>query len=386
MRRTTKTTNRVPQSYQPQTQGYEYETIAVDETHLSISLSEIHQHAPGIVAALIWADQPGIKASDVHVVGEDTHPWVRRGSALDRVDEAQEIQPHELTAVASMIGAEGGSKMLQMDNVRWRITVFGSYAGLRLACRRIPTHPPKLEQLGIDEQIRRLTSRKQGLIITSGSTGSGKTTTLASLLNTINLVRYCHILTIEDPIEYIYPPGRSLVSQREIAQSSSDYTEALGVALRSDIDVVLLGECITPEQFIQCMRLAATGHLVMTTMHAKDCVTTCQRIISMTGETGQTMLAQTLLAIVSQRLVPSKEDSRRRYWVGESLFNNFVYSKLLSPGAGYDPNKIHQQLETDKRSMDQKLATLVQANKISEEAAKDEAVNLDRLDHYLSLS
>ena len=332
-------------------------------------------------------------ASDVHAK-PGAKPWVRRGGTFMAMDDMPDLTENELRAAIEDIGGyESSTTILQRDTTgdatgnpsgtvsRWRATTYGAVAGSQIAFRRIPEMPPQLELLGLPDEIRSLASKDAGLIITSGATGSGKTTTLAALVRQIAETRSEHILTIEDPIEYRYPDARSFITQREIP--SIGYRAALEIAMRSDPNVVLLGECRTREEFEGCMDLAATGHLVLTTLHARDAATTCERIATVTEDPGRAMLSQTLLAIVSQRLLPTAEDRSKRHCAAEVMLNNHACASAIALDGNIRDIRLH--LSNEGKSLDRVMAKMVLDGKILEETALSNAIDPDSLNEYLKI-
>ena len=321
------------------------------------------------------------KASDVHVRA-GMPPLIRRGKRLQPPDQADPISAEEVQGAVSLLkqasGTEDSVTVIHTDcpeqdgvptqrQTRWRATPFETIQGTHIAYRRIPDIPPDISDLGLPEEIRGFASLEDGLIIVAGATGSGKTTTLAAILRLIVETRSLHVLTIENPVEYTYPEGRALVSQREVP--TDDYAKALKLAMRSDPDVVLLGECLTKEEFEGCMDLAMTGHLVLTTMHARDSTATCERIANLTGDPGRAMLGQTLQAVIAQRLLPTAEDASKRHCAAEVLTNSVAVRNFLKPDGG-DIAQIRQHLSGKGRSLDRVLSQMVDEGAILEQTAE----------------
>ncbi len=177
-----------------------------------------------------------------------------------------------------------------------------------IALRLIPDTIPTFDELGIPASVRRLAQLNQGLVLFTGPTGSGKSTSLAAIIGAINTHRACHILTIEDPIEYVHPSNRSAVSQREVGSDTQSFERALRAALREDPDVILVGEMRDPESIAITLTLAETGHLVLSTLHTNDSAQAIDRVVDVFEPARhaqvRTQLASTLQAIVAQRLVP----------------------------------------------------------------------------------
>ena len=348
-----------------------------DQTSGETPVSPELPQADLVSAALLVADE--LRASDVHVA-EGQPPWIRHGGTFGAVPGLAAVPGEEIRNVMHGWGSGPDSSVTIMWNgQRWRLTCFETSDGLRAVFRRVPSAPPQLEMLGLPAEVSDLASLNDGLIITAGSTGSGKTTTLASLVNHINVSRSLHILTIEDPVEYLYPKGRSMISQRHVP--IEDQRIALSTALRSDPDVVFLGECRLAEHFEMCLTLAATGHLVLTTIHARDAATTCERIAAATGDSGRASLAQTLRAVISQRLIPDAHNPTRRHVAAEVMINRPVTQQWIRPGG--DISGISRMLRDEAKGMDRVLVNLVKQGKITAEAGRSEALDIAHYDDLL---
>lgn len=198
---------------------------------------------------------------------------------------------------------------------RVRVNMFRQLGHLAVVMRVIESHIPKPSDLGLPHQVENISKMRQGLVIFSGATGSGKSTSMASLLNEINAERYEHILTIEDPVEYVFTEQRCVISQRQIGIDVPDFAHAMRAALREDPDVILMGEMRDPESMEIALNAAETGHLVFTTLHAPTSSDAITRMVSsFKGEEQATIrakLAHNLRAIVTQRLLPKLEGGGR---------------------------------------------------------------------------
>jgi twitching motility protein PilT len=257
-------------------------------------------------------------ATDLHLAA-GTAPRVRIDGKLYPVPESEPLTEQYLVSVLEGIihGAdrERFEEDRQLDfaftwggQARFRANAFFQLDRPALALRLIPTEIPSPEQLGLPESTAGLVTRPHGLVLMTGPTGSGKSTTLAAMIGHINRTRPVHILTIEDPIEYIHPPEMALVNQREVGADCTSFSEALRAALREDPDVVLVGEMRDLETIQLTLTLAETGHLVFGTVHTNDAAQTVDRIIDVFPADQQdqirTQFSMTLAAVVSQRLVP----------------------------------------------------------------------------------
>lgn len=320
-----------------------------------------------------------LRASDLHAT-YDQVPWIRQGGHFAPDDSLAPISRSEIKTCTQNIGGDNSSQALWAADSRWRVTAFSNMNAQCLAFRRIASNPPPIEQLGISDEVRTFAGFRSGLIIVAGATGSGKSTTLAALINLINETRPCHIMTLEDPIEYIHEPKMALINQREVPSDAS--MQALLTAMRADPDVVLIGECRTRAQFEVAMEMAATGHLVLTTLHARDCVSTCERITAACGDQGRQMLSQTLKAVIAQRLIPSPKNPRERFCAAEIMTVKKSTQNMIKPGQG-KIESIHSELDTANKSFDKILAGMVREGKILYNTAMNEATNQEQLATWL---
>jgi twitching motility protein PilT len=195
------------------------------------------------------------------------------------------------------------------DGRRFRANLFRHERGLALALRSIWTEVPTLEELHLPDSLSDLTRHRTGLVLVAGSTGAGKSTTLSALLEQVNRTRPCHIVTLEDPIEYLYPRRRAVVHQREVGRHVSSFASGLRAALRENPDIILLGEMRDPETIRLALTAAETGHLVLSTLHSGGAVMAVERIVDVFGE-GEKLLVRAQLAgvlrqVVAQQLVPA---------------------------------------------------------------------------------
>lgn len=191
---------------------------------------------------------------------------------------------------------------------RIRINLFRQQGSISAALRLLSSHIPKLEELGLPPAVRQFSRWNKGIVLVTGETGSGKSTTLAAILNEINQSRSIHIITLEDPIEYVYTPNRSIINQREVGVDVEDYERGLYAALREDPDVILIGEMRSPETIETALAAAETGHLVFSTIHTNSAVDSIDRIVGVFPENKQPQirlqLSMTLRAVLAQQLVP----------------------------------------------------------------------------------
>ncbi|MCZ6465360.1 MAG: PilT/PilU family type 4a pilus ATPase, partial [Proteobacteria bacterium] len=204
----------------------------------------------------------------------------------------------------------------QVDGIgRFRTNVYRQQRGFDAVFRAIPADPPTLEQLGLPSALAKFTNFHQGMVLVTGPAGCGKSSTMAAMVNLINEERDEHILTVEDPIEYLHPSKRCLVNQRHAGRHTTSFARALRAALREDPDVIVIGELRDLETISLAMTAAETGHFVLATLHTNNSVRTINRMIGAFPSNEQdqvrTMLSESLRAVISQRLVAAKDGSGR---------------------------------------------------------------------------
>ena len=215
---------------------------------------------------------------------------------------------------------------------RFRVNAFKQRHGATLVMRVIKLNPPKLGDLNLPRSIAKILSLQEGLVLVTGPTGSGKSTTLAALINEINHREELHIITIEDPVEYMHSPAKCIINQREVGQDSETYSSALKSALREDPDIILMGEIRDLESMSIALRAAETGHLVFSTLHTESAAKTIDRLIDMFPVERQkqalNQLSTTLKAVISQRLLP-RSDRPGRIGAFEIMFVNSAIANLI---------------------------------------------------------
>ena len=264
------------------------------------------------------AEATRLGASDLHVK-VPSPPHVRVSGVLRPLDGFEPLTPGETDAVATRV-LSAPLKRVQFDErgavevsyytseSRFRASIFRQRGSVALIFRLI-SEAPAPDGLGIPPVVLNWSEAKQGLVIVGGPTGSGKSTTSAVVLRLINEARACHIVTIEDPIEYLHPDIQALVSQREIGVDAGSFHDALRSALRQDPDVILIGEVRDEETAMTALRAAETGHLVISTIHTSGAAESIQRFVELFGERNEhvarELLAGSLVGVVSQRLIPT---------------------------------------------------------------------------------
>ncbi|MBI2601163.1 type IV pilus twitching motility protein PilT [Candidatus Daviesbacteria bacterium] len=268
------------------------------------------------------------------------------------------------------------------DKGRFRINLYRQKGNAAAALRLIPARIPPLEELGFPDVVAKLSDLRQGFVLVTGPTGHGKSTTLASLINKINLNRAAHIVTIEDPIEYVYPMGKSLLEQREMFLDTKSWNNSLRALLREDPDVVLVGEMRDLETISSAITVAETGHLVFATLHTNSAAQSVDRVIDVFPEAQQPQirlqLASNLEAIISLRLVPTINPGRTI--ANEILFATPAVRNIIREGKTYMiDNLIQTSAELGMISLESSLANLVKTGKISTETATSFALRPDVL-------
>lgn len=269
------------------------------------------------------------------------------------------------------------------DGLRYRVNVFKQRGDCGMVMRVIAADIPPFERLNLPTRVKELAREQRGLVLVTGITGSGKSTTLASMMNVINAERACHIITIEDPIEYVFRDLRSVINQRELGFDTMSFSNALRAALRQDPDVVLVGEMRDLETIDTAMLAAETGHLVFSTLHTLDATETITRIVQMFPPHQQNairmQLATILSAVVSQRLLP-RADGRGMIPAVELMVNTPRIRDMI-----VDPVRTVEIVDAIKDgqhpygmiSFDQSLTELVQRKLVTYEMALAASTNPD---------
>ncbi len=260
---------------------------------------------------------------------------------------------------------------------RFRVNVYLQKGHLATSLRLIPNTIRTIEETGLPSVVTKLIGLKQGLVLVTGPTGHGKSTTLAAFINQINHTRDDHIITIEDPIEFIYPTGKSIISQRELNADTQSWGNALKYALREDPDVVLVGEMRDLETISATMTIAETGHLVFATLHTNSAAQTIDRIIDVFPENQQpqirTQLAAVIESIISLRLVPTINPGRTL--ASEILFGTAAVRSVIRDGKTHlIDNLIQTSGELGMSALETSLAILVKEGKITSETALEYSI------------
>ena len=268
--------------------------------------------------------------------------------------------------------------LLNEDN-RFRVNIFHQMDGLSLVLRLIPVKIPTLDELKLPKVIKSFTDIHRGLVLVTGVTGSGKSTTLAALLDKLNNETNKHIITVEDPIEFIHKDKGCLINQRAIGQDAHSFSDALRAALREDPDIILVGEMRDLETIDIALHAANTGHLVFSTIHTLDAKETVDRIVGMFGQAEQNRvrasLASVLEGIISQRLVPTLDGKRTA--AVEILKKSARIEQLIMEDRDYEiPDALFEGKEIyGTQTFDQALLDLLREGRISEKTTLEYATN-----------
>ena len=332
-------------------------------------------------------------ASDLHLTA-GAPPTIRLHGDLEPLADYppmdRELLRNMLYAILTQRQREKLEQDLELDvayslpgTARFRLNVYFQRDSIGAAFRMIPTNIRSLEDLGLPSQLAELARMPRGFVVVTGPTGSGKSTTLASMIDVVNSERACHIMTVEDPIEYLHPHKRAIVNQREVGFDTKSFAEALRHALRQDPDVILVGEMRDLESIQTAITAAETGHLVFATLHTQDAPQTIDRIIDAFPAHQQqqirVQLSTTLMGIVTQQLVQTA-DGRSRVAATEILVATPAVRNLIREAKVHQiPSIMQAGARHGMRTMDHSLATLVNAGKISMEMAEEKCHDVDEL-------
>lgn len=258
------------------------------------------------------------------------------------------------------------------DSGRFRVNAFVQNRGESIVFRTIPVTIPSLEQLNMPKIVGDLTKREKGLVLVTGPTGSGKSTTLAAMIDLINREEQCHILTVEDPIEFVHQSKSSLVNQRELGSHTHSFANALRAALREDPDIILVGEMRDLETISLALTAAETGHLVFGTLHTSSAPKTVDRIIDVfppnQQEQVRTMFSESIQAVVTQQLVKKKDGKGRvaalEIMIGTPAVRNLIRENKIAQ----IPSSIQTGRQYGMQTMDQSLIELYQKDFVAKES------------------
>ena len=335
----------------------------------------------------------GLNASDLHLTVASP-PAVRVRGNLVRLEPFSELSPDDTRQLLYRIMSSEKQKQLEIKRqldmsysipglARFRVNVYFQRESVGAAFRLIPAELKTLEELGLPESLHELAAKPRGMILVTGPTGSGKSTTLAALIDEINRTRADHILTIEDPIEFVHGHRSCIVNQREIGPDATTFADALRAALRQDPDVILLGEMRDLETISTALTAAETGHLVFATLHTQSAPGTIDRMIDVfpaeQQEQIRIQIAATLEGVVTQTLLPTA-DGKGRVPALEILLPDDAVRNLIRQGK---VEQIYSVMQTGTargmQTMEQSLAELAQRHVVTKEAALSRSSRPDQL-------
>ncbi len=332
-------------------------------------------------------------ASDLHLkVG--SYPMMRINGALTVCSEEKRLDKEDTEAMAdTLFTPEQREKFLRAQEVdlaysvpglgRFRCNVFQQRGTVGLVLRVIPTRIKNIDELGLPPVLKKIAQEERGLVLVTGTTGSGKSTTLAAMIDYINATRNCHIMTVEDPIEYLHRDHHSIVNQREVNVDTSSFSFALRSALRQDPDVILVGEMRDFETVETALLAAETGHLVFSTLHTLDATETVNRIIAVFPPHQQRQvriqLSSVLRAAISQRLLPRADGLGRVPAVEVMISTGFIRDCIIDKDR---TSQIHGAIaagtsQYGMQTFDQSIFSLYQQGFVSLEEALRWASNVD---------
>jgi len=327
------------------------------------------------------------RASDVHITA-DRNPLFRIDGSLKEtqydlsVEQKREMILSLLSDKLRKRAEEGqdiDTSYETPNRMRHRVNVFHQQQRIATAIRLLNEHIPTFEELGLPEALRLMAEEPRGLILITGPTGSGKSTSLAAMIDYINTMRQCHILTIEDPVEYVYKQKNSLIHQRNVGEDVDSFSAALRSAMREDPDVILVGEMRDFETISAAITAAETGHLVLSTLHTTGAAMTVDRIIDVFPPHSQhqirTQLAGVLKGVVTQTLLP-RASGTGRVAAFEIMVGTDAVSTMIREGKGHQLNSV---IQTGVRQgmvlLDDYLLNLVRSGAITQSAAMEKVAN-----------
>jgi twitching motility protein PilT len=325
------------------------------------------------------------EGSDLHLK-VPSQPLIRRHGRLEPIEGSEQLTPEAMEGVfAHMLRAEHKLEEFRSDHevdfsfsisglARFRVNAFRQRGSISMVCRAIPYMVKSVEDLQLPPVINDLADEERGVILLTGTTGSGKTTTLAAMIDRINTTQTKHIVTIEDPVEFLHSDKKSIINQREVGEDTLSFGRALRRVLRQDPDVILIGEMRDEETVRTALSAAETGHLVLSTIHTVDAAESVNRIIDFFPEEAQgqarAMLAGTLKGVVSQRLVPTPDGDGRVATCEVLRMTGRVRDMIMNPDeTGRLPEVISEGAFYGMQTFDQALLKHVQDGRVTMEDA-----------------
>lgn len=337
-----------------------------------------------------------LKASDLHLI-TGISPTVRIDGELHPIANEAVLTPESITEMLKEVLVSEQLERLTVNKeidfslpfseiARFRVNVYTQKGSFAAAFRTIPLTVPTIDGLGLPKLLHSFTTLRQGLVLVTGPTGHGKSSTLAAIINEINATRAAHILTIEDPVEFIFKPIKSIISQREMRSDSHSWEVALRSALREDPDVVLVGEMRDRETIASALTVAETGHLVLATLHTNSAAQTIDRIVDVFPEEQQgqvrLQLSNVIEAVFSQRLVPAIPKGRVPAY--ELMLGTTAIRTSIRDGKTHQIESILQtSQEAGMNTIERSLAALVKTGKITLETAQNWSLRPEELNRLV---
>ena len=337
------------------------------------------------------------KASDLHLsVG--VPPIIRVNGDLLQVS-SEKLKPVDTENYAKEILCSDFEEFMKIGEFdtsysisglgRFRVNVFKQRGSISIAIRVVALKIPSLSEMNFPPVIKELTTMQRGLVLVTGPTGSGKSTTLASMINEINLSRAAHIITLEEPIEYLHKHNKSIIEQREIGRDTQSYTNALKAVLREDPDIILIGEMRDLETIAVALTAAETGHLVLSTLHTIGAAKTIDRITDVFPPHQQQQikiqLAAVIKGIISQQLIQTK-DGKGRVAAMEIMIGTSAISNMIREGKTHQiESSIQTGAKYGMKTMDIALAELYKKGLITYDSAMSYSVNREILSKIITL-
>jgi twitching motility protein PilT len=364
--------------------------------HVGDGPIEVGNGGKGLILRLLKAARQ-VKASDLHIKAA-ARPIVRVYTLLKELDCP--VLPPEVVerSLLECLNDRQREQFLAKNDIdfsldtpdmgRFRGNYMREHRGMDGTFRLIPDKVPNFDDLKLPEQLRKFTTYRQGIVLVTGPKGSGKTTTLAALIDLINANRAEHIITVEDPIEFVHPSKKGHVNQREVGPHTNSFANALRAALREAPDIIMVGEMRDLETISLAITAAETGHLVFGTLHTPDAPRTINRVLDVYPPEEQpqvrTMFSESLRGIVCQQLVPGI-DGKSMHLATEILFNTSAISNLIRDNRAF---QVKGMMQTGKKLgmtlMDESLVKLVREHKIAKEEALARADNMAQMERDLA--
>lgn len=321
------------------------------------------------------------KASDVHLL-ESGLPKLRVNGVLLEATNFPLAKPEEMRLmIMSLLSEEQSAKFVEnkdldfsvtIDEARFRVNMYWQKGEVRCSLRVVPSVIPDFAELNLPQMFSNFVDLKQGFILVTGPTGQGKSTTVASILNEINLNKSSHLVTIEDPVEYVIKPVKSIISQREVGYDTLSFATALKSCLRQDPNVVFVGEMRDLETIQSALTISETGHLVFSTLHTNSASQTIDRIVDVFPEGSQeqirVQLSSVITAVISQRLIPTLDGKRVPAF--EVMMATPAVKNSIREGKSFMiDNIIQTSADSGMVTLETSLAQLVHKGEVSEEVA-----------------